>query len=157
MRAVSETTGLIIVLDQEAIPESIELAARQGWTILRTWQARHVVPAVLRRPVDTVMIQVSELLEEAAELVAQLHASPRRIRVAILSLQHGERAERAMRAAGADCYLAGRQPLWRITEAIEALRARPTHSRSSTTAKGLRMKDMPRQGKGHDTIQEESR
>lgn len=134
MSTASGQMGLIVVLD-EVVSEALgRLAVRRGWPILRALTAGHAIEAVRQRRVDLVVVQVSVFVEVAVEVLARLHAGPRRVRVAVVALRHDEHIERAMRAAGADCYLVGWEPADRIERTIEAMDSGRREPRPSSAA-----------------------
>ena len=96
---------LIVVLDQTVEPDLVRLAVDRGWALLRTSTVREAIRELRVRRVDVAVVQVAVLIERAVELIQLLREHWNRVPIVAVARSHDERLERAVRSAGADCYL----------------------------------------------------
>jgi len=96
------------VLDKAAAKGLEQLALKRGWLILYNATADQAAQEVRRFKPQVVIVQFSIHLGEALEVIDILRTRwPRTPLIAVTSL-HNDDIERAIRGAGASCYLSGK-------------------------------------------------
>jgi DNA-binding NarL/FixJ family response regulator len=113
--------GVVVVLDEPVVPSLARLAVRQGWPVLKMATARQAVPVVLRHQADLHVVQVSVCVDESLDLIRSLRAAPRKVPILAVAAMHQPRVERAVRQAGASCYVPGSESLEVLQRVVASL------------------------------------
>ncbi len=121
MASSSQIAGLIIVFDEPAMPTVARLAVRYRWSILEIHAAPQAVSEVLRRRPRLLILQIPLVAHEAVELIHLLRARVRPVPVIAVARLHDEKIERAIREAGASCYLPESGAAAMVEEIVAAL------------------------------------
>jgi len=96
---------LFLVVDDRPSADLAKIAIRRGWPLLQTSLAGQTVDEVRRHCPEVAVVQVSLKLGEDLELLYLLQAGFSEIASIAVATSHDLHVERAVRSAGANCYL----------------------------------------------------
>ncbi len=96
---------LVISVDESPSPALARVAIRSGWPLLSVPRAFQAIREIRHRQPGVVIVQVTLRLGEGLELVQLLPDETARASLIAIASSHHESIERAVRAAGASCYL----------------------------------------------------
>jgi len=117
----SDILGLIVVMDEAVIPGLARFAMRHGWSVVKLPEIGQTGRLVLRRRAQAIVVQVSLRLDETIALIHLLKRDSRPVPVVAVAGVHNEEIERAIRGAGANCYLPGSSDADMIAQAVAAV------------------------------------
>jgi DNA-binding NarL/FixJ family response regulator len=117
----SDIVGLIVVLDEAVMPGLARFAMRHGWSVVKLPEIGQTGRLVLRRRAQAIVVQVSLKLDETIALIQLLKQGSRPMPIVAVAGVHNEQIERAIRGAGANCYLPGTSDADMIAQAVAAV------------------------------------
>jgi len=105
----SKTSGagvVVIALNGQGVEAELRTMANDsGMLVIEAPGAKQAYVNIIRQRPEAIILQVSRMLSEAIKLVQLVAGSPNPVPVIAVASHHGVDVERAMRIAGATCYV----------------------------------------------------
>lgn len=99
--------GIVVVLNGQLEPRLLRAASACSLSVLRAPGAEQAFRALIHLRPDAIVVQVAEMWNEPLRLIRLVAGSPLQVPVIAVATSHDDDTERAIRAAGATCYLPG--------------------------------------------------
>jgi DNA-binding NarL/FixJ family response regulator len=141
-----EQVGVVVVMEKTVVSGLSKLAERHRWSLIHLPAAMQVMRTLGRQRIDIAVIHITVESQQSVELIEWLRATRQEVLLVAVASTHREEIERAVRHAGAHCYLPQTDEVTlerAISELIkhEADRVRQemidTHGQSSRRAEAL--------------------
>lgn len=107
MTRPSHTRVLFFVSNENPDPDLSRIALRHGWPLLQFLRALQAFEDIRRCLPGVVLVQVSLRLGEDLELIRLVRTELVQVSLIAVASPHHDEIERAVRSAGASCYLPG--------------------------------------------------
>lgn len=100
-----EQVGVVVVMEKTVVSGLSRLAERHHWQLIHLPAAMQVMKTLGRQRVDIAVIHIALETQQTVELIEWLRATRKEVLLIAVASTHREEIERAVRHAGAHCYL----------------------------------------------------
>jgi len=118
--SLSDYRVLLFVLNGNPSADLARIAIRRGWPLRRVPLATQAFEEIRHRRPGAVLVQVSLGMGEDLELIRLVRSDLAHVSLIAVAVPHHVEIERAVRSAGASCYLPGAADADLVEQAVAA-------------------------------------